>query len=203
MLFSSQSSTHFMFALWTFAIQSITCFWVFAELWIKKRTRRMCCFKWQDWIECVQSGREWNNYLPKAGKLNAHSKVLEGFQEINRESGFFLPKEHTQKKLFTLNFTGLLNQADFFMSPCQYSFVMHHFSAQPSLNKRWLEQTMATSKYLFNVIQARLCLLQGTNCSLSQCRAGREKPLKATGHWSCTTNQHSTGTKPVICGTTQ
>lgn len=54
-----------------------------------------------------------------------------------------------------------------------------------------------------NAIQAWLCLLQGTNCSLSQCRVGREKPLKVTGHWSCTTNQHSTGTKPVICGTTQ
>lgn len=76
----------------------------------------MCCFKWQDWIECVQSGREWNNYLPKAGKLNAHSKVLEGFQEINRDSGFFLPKEQTQRKLFTVNFTGLLNQGDFISS---------------------------------------------------------------------------------------
>lgn len=69
----------------------------------------MCCFKWQDWVECVQFGREQNNYLPEAGKLNAYSKVLEGFQEIKSDSGFFLPEEHTHRKLFTVNFIGLLN----------------------------------------------------------------------------------------------
>lgn len=60
-------------------------------------------------MECVQFGREQNNYLPEAGKLNAYSKVLEGFQEIKSDSGFFLPEEHTHRKLFTVNFIGLLN----------------------------------------------------------------------------------------------
>lgn len=64
------------------------------ELWTKKCLRRMCCSKWQDWIECVQFGREWNNYLPKAGKLNAHSKVI----EINSDSGFFLPVENMHRE---------------------------------------------------------------------------------------------------------
>lgn len=86
----------------------------------KKCPRRICCFKWQDWIECAQFRREWNNYLPKAGKLNVHRKAkknLEGFQEINSNSGFFLPKEHTHRKLFTLKFTGLLNQILFLNVP--------------------------------------------------------------------------------------
>lgn len=41
--------------------------------------------------------------------MNAYSKVLEGFQEIKSDSGFFLPEEHTHRKLFTVNFIGLLN----------------------------------------------------------------------------------------------
>lgn len=36
---------------------------------------------------------------------------------------------------------------------------------------------------IFNLIQARLCLPQGTNWSLSQSRVGRKELLKATGHW--------------------
>lgn len=100
-------------------------------------------FEWEDWIECVQSGREQNNYLPKAGKLNAYNnKVLEGFKEINSDTGFFLPKEHAHRVWKTVHsqFYWALKLVwfYFFMYHCQYVLVMHHFSAQPCSKKKWL-----------------------------------------------------------------
>lgn len=64
---------------------------VFTELQAKKKSLIRICSEWDDWIEWVQSGREQNNYLPKAGTHYAYSKVLKGFKEINSNTGFFLP----------------------------------------------------------------------------------------------------------------
>lgn len=79
--------------------------------------------------------------LPKAGKLSAYSnKALEGFKEINSDTGFFLPKEHARRTLKTVHsqfYLALkLGWFCFFMYHCQYILVMHNFSAQPCLKKK-------------------------------------------------------------------
>lgn len=89
------------------------------------------------------------------------------------------------------------------MPHCQYILVMHHFSAQPSLNKRWLEQTMAASKYLIWLKHG--CLFhKGQTAPLHRAEgAGKSCWRLQDSDTSFTTNQRSTEIKPAICGTTQ
>lgn len=61
-------------------------------------------------------------------------KTLECFQEINSNSGFFLSKEDTHRKLFTVKFTGLLNQILFLYVP-----LPTHPCNAPFLSTAWLE----------------------------------------------------------------
>lgn len=117
-LFSSQSSKHFMFALWMFAIQSITCSWTGNKknaqeeyVVLNGKTELNVLNSEENEIIICQKLASWM-FTEKQKK-----KKLEGFQEINSSSGFFLPKEHTHRKLFTVKFTGLLNQILFLNVP--------------------------------------------------------------------------------------
>lgn len=79
--------------------------------------------------------------LPKVGKLSAYSnKALEGFKEINSDTGFFLPKEHEHRTLKTVHsqfyWALKLGWFCFFMYHCQHVLVTHHFSVQPCLKKK-------------------------------------------------------------------
>lgn len=67
------------------------------------------------------------------------------------------------------------------MSHCQHILVMHHFSAQPGWNKRWSEQSMATSKD--SIWFKHSCAFHEGQTALWEGRVGRKKLLKATGHW--------------------
>lgn len=67
------------------------------------------------------------------------------------------------------------------MSHCQHILVMHHFSAQPGWNKRWSEQSMATSKD--SIWFKHSCALHEGQTAFWEGRVGRKKLLKATGHW--------------------
>lgn len=89
----------------------------------------------------VRFGREQNNYLPKVGKLHTYSnKTLDGFKEINSDTGFFLPKEHAHRGLKTVHsqfyWALKLGWVYFFMYHCQNVLVMHHFTAQLCLKKK-------------------------------------------------------------------